>query len=133
MKPHLPFLVFVGLATVLLQAALLPPRAYCQDEFDVSADNLFGSQAGGREIVVLEGNVKIIHGSTTAVADTGYYERDRERLRLIGNVVVVDGDIEVRGGHCEYLRLERTVSFPRGIEASDTNATLTADSGVYDL
>jgi len=134
MKPHLPLLVFVGLTTILLHAALfLPSSAYCQDEFDVSADKLFGSQAGGREIIVLEGNVRIVHGSTIALADTGYYERDRERLRLIGNVRVADGDIEVRGGHCEYLRLERTVSFPRGIEASDTNATLTADRGVYAL
>jgi lipopolysaccharide assembly outer membrane protein LptD (OstA) len=134
MKPHLPLLVFVVFIAVLPTAALfLPSKALCQDEFDVSADKLFGSQAGGREIVVLEGNVRIVHGATIALADSGLYERGRERLRLVGNVRVTDGDIEVRGEHCEYLRLERTVSFPRGIEASDSGTTLTADRGVYDL
>jgi lipopolysaccharide assembly outer membrane protein LptD (OstA) len=101
MKPHMPLPVFVALAILLLHTALIPPPgAHCQDEFDVSADKLFGSQADGREIVVLEGNVRIVHGATVATADTGYYERGRERLRLIGNVRVTDADIEVRGGHC---------------------------------
>lgn len=134
MKVHLPNLVLAGLIAVVFHAPLFfPPSAQCQDEFDISADKLFGSGTGADEIIVLEGNVRIVHGSTTALADTGFYEKRHERLRLISNVRVSDGDMEVRGERCEYLRLERTVSFPQGIEARDTSSTLTADRGTYDL
>jgi lipopolysaccharide assembly outer membrane protein LptD (OstA) len=134
MKIHLPLLVLAGLSAVLFHVTLFfAADAYCQDEFDISADRLFGSRAGGEEILVLEGNVRIVHGQTIALADTGFYEKGRERLRLIRNVRITDGDIEVSGERCEYLRLERTVSFPYGIEASDSNATLVADRGIYDL
>ncbi len=129
-----PAALLLILCSCMLTGMLMPAAgAYAQDEFDVSADELFGSQADGREIVVLRGNVRIVHGPTTALADTGFYERGRERLRLIGNVIVRDGDIEVRGERSEYLRLERTVTFPQGIEARDGATTLAADWGTYDL
>jgi lipopolysaccharide assembly outer membrane protein LptD (OstA) len=118
---------------LVLFILLLAANVLCQDQFDVSADKLFGSAAGAEEIIILEGNVRIVHGTTTALADTGFYERNREMVRLIGSVRVKDGDIEVTGQECEYLRMARKVIFARGIEARDTSAVLMADRGVYDL
>ncbi|MFH1314125.1 MAG: putative LPS assembly protein LptD [Candidatus Eisenbacteria bacterium] len=122
-----------ALCLLFMLSCLVPTAVFPQDEFDVSADRLSGSKVGDREIVTLEGNVRIVHGATVATADTGYYERSRERVNLIGSVVVEDGDIRVRGDRAEYLRTQRRVLFPRGITVVDSVSTLTADRGHFDL
>jgi lipopolysaccharide assembly outer membrane protein LptD (OstA) len=120
----------IATALVLL---VLPACVLGQAEFDISADKLSGSRAGGEEVVVLQGNVRIVHGTTVAAADTGFYEKTRERIKLISNVVVKDGDIRVVGERAEYLRMGRRVIFSRGFEAVDEASTLRADRGEYDL
>ena len=120
---------------ILTGIAILSPKsnAVCQDQFDVSADRLSGSKVDGREIVVLEGNVRIIHAGTVATADTGFYERERERVRLVGNVRDEQQGVEIRGQEANYLRGARRVIFPRGLHADDGKASLRADTGDYDL
>jgi lipopolysaccharide assembly outer membrane protein LptD (OstA) len=120
--------ILTGIVTLIPELT-----AVSQEQFDISADRLSGSKVGGHEIVVLEGNVKIIHSGTVATADTGFYERERERVRLIGDVRVEQRDVEVRGEEADYLRTARRVIFPRGILADDGKASLRADRGDYDL
>lgn len=121
------------IAYLLLGLLVFPVIAWSQDEFDVSADKLSGSTAGGREIVILQGNVRIVHGTTVATSDTGFYERAQERVNLTGNVVVTEGEVQVKGDRAEYLRAQRRAIFPRGLEATDRGTTLTGDRGEYDL
>jgi lipopolysaccharide assembly outer membrane protein LptD (OstA) len=117
----------------LLVLALVSPVSGADEDFDVSADQLYGRRAGQREIVVLKNNVRIVHGSTIATADSGYYEKGTEILKLMGRARVMEGSVEVRGQECIYLRLERKVLFPRGIQAVDSLSMVVADSGSYDL
>jgi lipopolysaccharide assembly outer membrane protein LptD (OstA) len=120
---------FAALAVILSICA----PAFGQEGFDVSADRLHGTTTEGREIVVLEGNVRIVHGSTVASADTGYYERQIERVRLLGQVRVLEEGRTISGEEAVYLRREMRVIFPRGVTAEDSVGTLTADAGEYDL
>jgi len=99
----------------------------------VTADQLQGSRVGEEEVVVLRGNVKIIHGTTTALADTGFYEKAQEKVRLVGNVRVMEQGIEVRGSQGEYFRTERKVVLPQGVEVVESGGKLTADTGTYDI
>lgn len=101
--------------------------------FDVTADRLEGSRVGDEEVVTLLGNVKIVHGTTTAFADTGFYEKAREKIRLAGNVRVMEQGVEVRGSQGEYFRAERRLVLPRGVEVLESGGTLKAERGVYDI
>jgi lipopolysaccharide assembly outer membrane protein LptD (OstA) len=123
---------FLACLALLLSACLSRPAA-AQEEFDVSADRLVGSRQGEAEVVVLEGNVKIVHGATIATADSGFYDKQADMLRLAGNVVVRERDVEVRGSRCEYLKAARRVIFPTGIEVVESSGTLTAERGTYDI
>jgi len=118
---------------VLALALMLPGTARSQEGFDISADNLLGTRTDSSEIIVLQGNVRILHGSTLATADSGIYDRTREIIKLIGNVGVKDGDVGITGERGRYLRNARQVVFTRGIEVRDTSTTLQADRGIYDL
>ncbi len=130
-------LVSLVLVPALAFLALSPEPVIAQegsqDNFDVSADKLKGSRAGEEEIVILEGNVKIIHGTITATADTGFYDKQKEKIRLVGRTSVNDRGIEIRGSEGEYLKAERKLIFPRGVEVLESGGTLTADQGVYDI
>jgi lipopolysaccharide assembly outer membrane protein LptD (OstA) len=119
---------------VLLASALgSSGTALSQERFDISADNLLGTKTGSSETVVLEGNVRILHGTTLATADSGIYDRTGETVRLVGNVEVKDGEVVISGERARYLRRSRQVIFARGIEIRDTSATLAADRGTYRL
>ena len=149
MRPNVPRRYLPGVATlykvriaamksrilfsVLALTLMLPVVIHSQERFDVSADNLLGTRTDSSETVVLEGNVRILHGNTLATADSGIYDRIREIIRLIGNVAVEEGDVVIKGERGRYLRNLREVVFPRGIEVRDTSATMQADYGIYDL
>ncbi|MFZ1947083.1 MAG: LPS assembly protein LptD [bacterium] len=109
-----------------------PAPAPAAEPFDVSADRLVGSRQGDEETVVLEGHVRIVHGATTATADSGSYDKRTEAVRLAGNVVVTRQGVEIRGSQGEYLRAARRVTFPSGVEVIESGAKLTARRGVYD-
>ena len=121
------------LLLVLALTLTAPGTAGSEERFDISADNLLGTRTDSSEIVVLEGNVRILHGNTLATADSGIYDRKSEIIELIGNVGVEDGEAQISGERGRYLRSSRKVIFSRGIEVRDTSATLEADYGVYDL
>jgi lipopolysaccharide assembly outer membrane protein LptD (OstA) len=118
---------------LLVSLFSLPTTARSQEGFDLSADNLLGTRTDSSEAVILEGNVRILHRGTLATADSGIYDRTREIVRLIGNVVVEDGEFTISGERARYLREARRITFARGIEVQDTSAALEADRGVYDL
>jgi lipopolysaccharide assembly outer membrane protein LptD (OstA) len=122
-------ITYLASIVVLVWAAGVLP----QEEFDVSADRLYGSKTGAEETIVLEGRVRIVHTGTVATADTGYYEKAREKITLVGNVDVAERDVHVRGRKAEYLRFERRVVFSEGITATDAGAAISADRGTYDL
>jgi lipopolysaccharide assembly outer membrane protein LptD (OstA) len=118
---------------LLIYALLLPRAAFADEAFDVSADRLYGRRTADTEIVVLKDNVRIVHGSTVATADSGYYDKMAETLKLMGRARVQEGSVEVRGEECLYRRLDRVVLFPRGIQALDSLSMVLADSGSYNL
>ena len=117
----------------LILLALISPVTAAEEAFDVSADRLHGRRTADTEIVVLKDNVRIVHGSTVATADSGYYDKAAETLKLMGRARVREGAVEVRGDECVYLRLERRVLFPRGMQAIDSLSMVVADSGSYSL
>ncbi len=117
----------------LILFALLSPLSAAEEAFDVSADRLYGRRTAGAEIVVLKDHVRIVHGSTVATADSGFYDKTAERLKLMGRARVMEGPVEVRGDECVYVRLERRVVFPRGMQALDSLTMVIADSGSYSL
>jgi len=124
MKVIFPFLVLF---------ALISPPLGADEAFDVSADRLYGRRTAGTEIVVLKDNVRIVHGTTVATADSAYYDKTAETLKLMGRARVMEGAVEVRGDECVYLRLGRKVVFPRGMQALDSLSMVVADSGSYSL
>lgn len=122
------------LLCVVALAALLSGGArplLAQEAFDVTADRLVGTSQGND--VILEGHVKITHGTTIATADSGFYQKQAELISLVGNVVVLQNGIEVRGSRGEYLKTLRRAVFPSGVEVLDGGAKLTADRGTYDI
>lgn len=127
--------IVAGLAVAVLLSLMVPPGSQlrAQDAFDVTADRLLGRSQGGSEVVALEGNVRIVHGSTVATADSGFYQKQAERLELVGNVVLRHQGAEVRGSRCDYLKAERRVIFPRGLELVEAGGRLIAGRGSYDI
>jgi lipopolysaccharide assembly outer membrane protein LptD (OstA) len=109
------------------------PTVQAEDEFNISATNLLGTKQGDSELVILRGDVRIVHGSTEADADSGIYDKTKEEIKLIGNVHIRDRGIEITGDEGRYLRAERRAVFSRGIEVRDTSADLQAERGDYDL
>jgi lipopolysaccharide assembly outer membrane protein LptD (OstA) len=124
MRVIFPCLVLLIFASPVLAA---------EEAFDISADRLYGRRTADTEIVVLKDNVRIVHGATVATADSGFYDKASETLKLMGRARVMEGPVEVRGDECVYLRLERKVLFPRGMQALDSLSMVLADSGSYDL
>ena|GEM_PF-1667828 len=112
---------------------ILSPVRAAEEVFDVSADRLYGRRTAETEIVVLKDNVRIVHGSTVATADSGFYDKASETLKLTGRARVMEGPVEVRGDECVYFRRERKVIFPRGMQALDSLSMVLADSGSYEL
>jgi lipopolysaccharide export system protein LptA len=117
----------------LIVLALISPELAAEEAFDVSADRLYGRRTAETEIVVLKDNVRIVHGSTVATADSGFYDKSAETLKLMGRARVMEGGVEVRGEECVYRRLDRKVTFPSGMQALDSLSMVVADSGSYDL
>jgi lipopolysaccharide assembly outer membrane protein LptD (OstA) len=122
MRVIFPFLVLF---------AVISPRLGAEEAFDVSADRLYGRRTADTEIVVLKDNVRIVHGSTVATADSSYYDKTAETLKLMGRARVMEGAVEVRGDECVYHRLDRKVVFPRGMQVLDSLSMVVADSGSY--
>ena len=117
----------------LILLAIISPLQAAERTFDISADRLYGRRTADTEIVVLKDNVRIVHGPTVATADSAYYDKTSETLKLMGRARVMEGAVEVRGEECVYLRLERQVVFPRGMQALDSLSMVMADSGSYNL
>ncbi len=117
----------------LLLLALTSPLPAAERAFDVSAGRLHGRRTDRGEIIVLKDNVRITHGSTVALADSGFYDKGAEILKLMGRARVMEASVEVRGEECVYYRRDRRVVFPRGIQALDSLSMVVADSGSYDL
>ncbi|HEC83565.1 MAG TPA: hypothetical protein ENI46_03640, partial [Firmicutes bacterium] len=118
----------------LLIVLTLPPCGLmAQEVFDISADRLTGKSTAEAEVVLLEGNVRIVHGETVATADTGYYDKSSESIELIGNVVIAQGGIELEAPRAKYERLKRIALFPQGLSARERDMSLVAEWGRYDL
>jgi len=120
-------------AKLLIGLALLPCTGLAQEIFDISAGRLTGQRTAETELILLEGNVRIVHETTIATADTGYYDKTSEVIELLGHVVIEQGKVELKAQRARYERLRRVASFPEGIDASEDSITLSADWGRYDL
>ena len=121
------FLCLLAISAVCIVGA---QHALGQEAFDITADRLVGTGQGND--VILEGHVRITNGATTATADSGFYQKQAELISLVGNVVVTQRGVEVRGSRGEYLKVSGRAIFPDGVEVLEGAAKLTADSGIYD-
>ena len=153
----------VAVALVLLAAsarAQPPGRRAGEPPLNISADNVSGTRGPEGDIVLLNGNVRIVRARSVITADRGRYLRtqgmlyleqrvklvdstitttcdrasyseDQDVLRLEGNVVVTDRDVVLKAPWATYdRRLSRAELFG-GVDARDLSQTMRADSALY--
>lgn len=86
---------WTGLAAALVFAAPsvaqeAPAESSNTDPVVVEADNIFQDEASNA--VIAEGNVQAAYDGRLLKADKVIYNRETERVRAIGNVVIIDAD-----------------------------------------
>ena len=86
-----PVLRWTGLAAALVIAApSVAQEPQSTDPVVVEADNIYQDQASNT--VIAEGNVQAAYEGRILKADKVIYNRDTDRVRAIGNVVIIDAD-----------------------------------------
>ena len=76
---------------VLLAPRIAPaPRPLPSPPLNISADNMTGTRGPEGDIVLLNGNVRILRGRTVITADHGRYLREIGMLYLEQRVKLVD-------------------------------------------
>ena len=147
-------------AVLLVPRAARAQAAESSPPLDISADNMTGSRGAEGDIVLLNGNVRILRGRTVITSDHGRYLRGMGMLyleqsvrlidstttmtcdqasyseitdviRLNGRVVVVDGDATLHAPEASYDRRRGRVELFGGVDARDQHQTLRADSALY--
>ena len=82
---------WTGLAAALVIAApSVAQEAQTADPVVVEADNIYQDQASNT--VIAEGNVQAAYEGRILKADKVIYNRETDRVRAIGNVVIIDAD-----------------------------------------
>lgn len=159
-----PVRLSLSLLTVLVLLLTSGLASYSQEEpeipFDISADNLRGKAGTGDDFLVLEGNVRIVHGSTVATGATGIYFRNSRMATLGGGVKMVDGEtvmtskmatysletevatlqedvvitnrgLTLKGSTAEFRRKDNVATLTGNVTVIDSTRTIEADRIVY--
>ncbi|MBN1164168.1 MAG: hypothetical protein JXB45_06295 [Candidatus Krumholzibacteriota bacterium] len=85
----------------------------------------------GEEVILLDGDVRIDHQTSTITSDKGKHYRERKYLVLTGNVHGHDGTLDMYGDRGEYFGLTNTLVLEDNVRIVDRDMLITCDRGVY--
>jgi lipopolysaccharide assembly outer membrane protein LptD (OstA) len=98
---------------------------------DISADNLKGRAGTEGDFLVLEGNVRIVHGSTVATGATGIYFRNSRKATLGGGVEIVDGETFMSAERASYSLETEVASLQEKVLIRNNDLVLTGSSAEF--
>ena len=93
--------------------------------FDISADNLRGKAGTEEDFLLLEGNVRIVHGTTVATGATGIYFRHSRMATLGGGVKIVDGKTTMNARRATYSLQTQVATLQENVNIKNADVTLT--------
>ncbi|MCX5801638.1 MAG: putative LPS assembly protein LptD [Candidatus Eisenbacteria bacterium] len=93
--------------------------------FQISADNLKGQGETGEDFLLLEGNVRIVHGTTAATGATGIYFRNSRIATLGGGVRIVDGETIMNSRRATYSLETQVATLQENVHIKNADVTLT--------
>ncbi|KPJ61615.1 MAG: hypothetical protein AMJ46_00505 [Latescibacteria bacterium DG_63] len=128
---RLGFLPLFFLVSLLLCAAVASTEEETEIPFDISADNLKGKAGTEGDFLVLEGNVRIVHGSTTATAATGIYFRNSRTATLGGGVEIVDGETFMSADRASYSLETEVATLQENVVIRNNDVILTGASAEF--
>ncbi|HEY3214935.1 MAG TPA: putative LPS assembly protein LptD [Candidatus Eisenbacteria bacterium] len=107
-------------------------RAQAPPPLNISAANVTGSRGPAGDIVLLNGDVRIVRGRTVITADNGRYLRTQGMLYLDQRVHMVDSLTTLTCDHASYSEDRDVLEVSGHVVLTDRDATLRAPSGTYD-
>jgi lipopolysaccharide assembly outer membrane protein LptD (OstA) len=114
---------------------LIAPRgsdAAPPETFEISADNGTLSESGTEDIITLNGNVRLRHGTTLITADTGRYLRLARLAVLSGHIVIRDTTTTIEANQASYYRDQELAILEGAVVLRDKDLTLTGEHLSYD-
>ena len=98
----------------------------------LSADKMSGSHGPEGDVVVLNGNVRIVRGATVITSQDGTYDRTAGMLYLQQRVRIVDSTTVITCDNASYSEKDDVVQLSGNVRAQDKSITLSAPSATYD-
>ena len=102
-----------------------------QIPFDISADNLRGKAGTDQDFLLLEGNVRIVHGTTVATGATGIYFRGTRIATLGGGVRIVDGETVMTSRRATYSLATQTATMQENVTITNRGVVLRGETGEF--
>ncbi|MBN1503974.1 MAG: hypothetical protein JW952_02805 [Candidatus Eisenbacteria bacterium] len=99
--------------------------------FDISADNLRGKAGTDQDFLLLEGNVRIVHGTTVATGATGIYFRSTRLATLGGGVRIVDGETIMTSRRATYSLATETATLQENVTITNRGAVLKGETAEF--
>jgi lipopolysaccharide export system protein LptA len=112
------------------RSAVADSAGAAQEPYHLSADRLEGS-AGAGENVYSATRVTVVHGATTVTGDSALVYREREFVRILGNVKIVDGDTRMWGQEATYDRKAGTATLHGNVRIEENGSKITGDQAVF--
>ena len=100
-------------------------RAEEEVPFDIFADNLRGKAGTEEDFLLLEGNVRIVHGTTVATGATGIYFRNSRMATLGGGVQIIDGETIMNARRATYSLGTQVATLQENVNIKNADVTLT--------
>ena len=102
-----------------------------QIPFDISADNLRGKAGTDQDFLLLEGNVRIVHGTTVATGATGIYFRGTRMATLGGGVRIVDGETVMTSRRATYSLATQTATLQENVTITSRGLVLKGETAEF--
>ncbi|UCF79653.1 MAG: hypothetical protein JSW03_05280 [Candidatus Eiseniibacteriota bacterium] len=128
---RLGFLPSLFCLLLLLGATAVSSEEETEIPFDISADNLKGRAGTEGDFLVLEGNVRIVHGTTVATGTTGIYLRNSRTATLGGGVEIVDGETFMSATRASYSLETETATLQENVLIRNDDLVLTGASAEF--
>ncbi len=130
-------LAIASLASVLSIVCTATTPAFAQPPapeppLDIRADNMTGSRGPEGDIILLNGNLKVVRGRAILTSDAGRYLRAQGLLFLEGRVKMVDSTTTLTCDRATFLENEDLIQLDGNVVVRDRDAELKAPYGTYD-
>jgi len=119
-------------AVLLVPRAARAQAAESSPPLDISADNMTGSRGAEGDIVLLNGNVRILRGRTVITSDHGRYLRGMGMLYLEQSVRLIDSTTTMTCDQASYSEITDVIRLNGRVVVVDGDATLHAPEASYD-